>query len=110
MKFLTITSLRDSASMLPPAVSRQLLEATINYMNQLKQAGKILEMYSLAGCERSAVISEFDSAEELAKDVAALPFGPLIKNSLVPMPEPIKEMLESATPLELVTLMVVLIL
>jgi muconolactone delta-isomerase len=44
-------------------------------MNQLKQAGKILEMYSLAGCERSVVISEFDSAEEVAKTTAALPFG-----------------------------------
>ena len=78
MKFLTLTSLKDSASMLPPAVSRQLLEATIDYMNKMKQAGKVLEMYHLAGCERYVVISELDSAEELAMDAAALPFGPFM--------------------------------
>jgi hypothetical protein len=34
MKFLTISTMKDTASTMPPSVMRQLLEATIDVMNQ----------------------------------------------------------------------------
>ncbi len=77
MKFLTITSLRDTAYMVPPATIRPILERSLVWVNQLKQRGKILEIYSLAGTPRSIFISEYDSAEELVRDFAALPLAPI---------------------------------
>ena len=74
MKFVVFSTTKDTASMLSPAVTRQLLEASLDYVNQLKKAGKILEIYQQAGSDRSISICEYDSAEELTHDVCALPF------------------------------------
>ena len=75
MKFLTIASMKDTASTLPPSVSRQLMEATLDLMNQEMKAGRILEAYFMAGSDRSMVISEAKSAEEIVQRISALPIG-----------------------------------
>ncbi len=78
MKFLTINSEKDTASTLPPAIARQLVEATLDFVKQQRKAGKILEIYELVGCMRCIVISEFDSAEEAEQLFSAVPLGPFL--------------------------------
>jgi len=75
MKFLVIAKLKDTASTLPPSVMRPLMEATLDLMNQEKKAGRILEMYFLAGSGRSMVISEVKSAEEIVQRQSTLPIS-----------------------------------
>lgn len=75
MKFLTIAKMKDTMSTLPPAVSRQLMEATLALMNQEMKAGRILEAYFMAGSGRSMVIGENKSAEELVQVISTLPIG-----------------------------------
>jgi muconolactone delta-isomerase len=75
MKFLTIGKVKDIASTVPPSVMRPLMEATLDLMNQNKKAGKILEMYYIAGWNRSIVIGEQKSAEELVQAMSTLPVG-----------------------------------
>ena len=65
MKFVHITSLKDTASTLPPAVTRQLLEATVAWVNQRKQAGKLLEIYAMAGWRRTMAISFEATCEDV---------------------------------------------
>ncbi len=65
MKFITIVSIKDSAALVPPTVVRQLLEAQVAWVEEQKRAGKILEIYSLAGWARVVSISEHRSAEDL---------------------------------------------
>jgi muconolactone delta-isomerase len=85
MKFLTISKLKDTASTLPPAVARQLMEATLNLMNQEMKAGRILEMYFMAGSGRAAVIGELKSAEELVKVISTLPISGFMDFEVYPL-------------------------
>ena len=85
MKFLTIASLKDTASTLPPSVMRQLMEATFDLMNQEMKAGRILEAYFMAGSGRSMVIAEVKSAEEIVKNISGLPIGGLMDFETYPL-------------------------
>jgi muconolactone delta-isomerase len=98
MKFLTITKMKDTFSTLPPSVMRPLMEATAAYMNQQKKEGKVLEYYFLAGCNRSMVIAEAKSAEEIVQRISALPVGGFMDFETYPLAdfnESMKIMLES---------------
>jgi len=75
MKFLTISKMKDTASTVPPSVMRPLMEATFDLMNQEMKAGRILEAYFMAGSDRSMVIAEAKSAEEIVQRISALPTG-----------------------------------
>ena len=75
MKFLTISKMKDIASTVPPSVMRQLMEATLNLMNQEMKAGRILEAYFMAGSGRAAVIAEAKSGEEIVQMIMALPIA-----------------------------------
>jgi hypothetical protein len=75
VKFLSITRIRDTASMVPPSVMRPLMEATLDVMNQEMKAGRILEAYFMAGSGRVMVITEAKSAEEIVQRILALPIG-----------------------------------
>lgn len=85
MKFVHITSLKDTASTLPPAVTRQLLEATVAWVNQRKQAGKLLEIYAMAGWRRTMAIYEAESAEAVVQGVAENPFGGFLTHEVYPL-------------------------
>jgi len=67
--------MKDTASTVPPSVMRQLMEATLNVMNQEMKAGRILEAYFMAGSSRAAVIAEAKSAEEIVQMIMALPIA-----------------------------------
>ena len=99
MKFLTITTIKDTMSTLPPAISRQLMEATVAYTNQLRQAGIILEIYTIAGWARTAVICEHESAEHLVQTLSGIPMGGFMNFEVYPLAdfdESMKAHIESA--------------
>ncbi len=85
MKFLIISSIKDTFSTLPPAVSRQLMEATVAWVNQQKKAGKLLEIYTVAGWARTVGISEHPSAEEVAQTLAGVPMGGFLNFEVYPL-------------------------
>ncbi len=72
MKFLVIAKMKDTASALPPAVARQIMEVSVAALEQQRKAGELLEFYySPAGC--SVVILEQKNAEEWVKNQGAVP-------------------------------------
>jgi muconolactone delta-isomerase len=75
MKFLSISRIKDTASMVPPSVMRPLTEATLNVMNQEMKAGRVLEAYFMAGSGRAVVMVEAKSAEEIVQMIMALPIA-----------------------------------
>ena len=85
VKFLIITSTKDTFSMLPPAISRQLIEATVAWVNQQKKAGKLLEIYAIPGWWRTVAISEHNSAEEVAQTLAGVPMGGFLNFEVYPL-------------------------
>ncbi len=103
MKFVTFGRLKDTASMIPVATSRQLMEATVDYLKQMKQSGKILEAYALAGSEQTMTISELDSPGEIAQMIAGVPMGAFINFETYPLAdfeEMMKYQIESAKKAE----------
>jgi len=84
MKFLTISKVRDSAALFPPATVRQLLEATLAFVDAQKKAGKLLEAYALPG-GGAAVICEHPSAEDAAQTIASIPVGGLMSHEVYPL-------------------------
>jgi predicted ATP-binding protein involved in virulence len=87
----------DSAKMLPPAVTRQLLEVSLAAMKQLRKEGKQLEAYvSPAGC--MAVILEYKNAEEWVKDQNMIPILNYYTQEIYPladMEESVKGFMEA---------------
>jgi muconolactone delta-isomerase len=92
MKFLTISKMKDTAYTIPPAVMRQLMEATMAYMDQGKKDGTVLEYYFIPGWDRSVVISESDSAEGLVKGLTGLPVGGFLDFEVYPLADPKESM------------------
>ena len=73
MKFITISTIKDTYFTMPPAMVRQITEANIAFMKQQRQAGKILEAYIIPGWRRSVVIGEAKSAEEIVQNFNEMP-------------------------------------
>jgi hypothetical protein len=72
MKFLGLLKQKEITLTLPPAVSRQLIEASLAGMNKLKKEGKLLEgYYSPSGL--GMVILNYNSADEWVKDQNSVP-------------------------------------
>jgi len=84
MKFLTISSLKDTFSTVPPAIARQLVEATLAWTNEQKKAGKILEVYEIVG-GGTAVICEHPSLEDLVQTLASIPMGGFMNLEVHPL-------------------------
>jgi muconolactone delta-isomerase len=98
MKFLVIGTMKDTALALPPAMGRQIMEASIPVMNQQKKAGKIVEFYWVPAAMRSVVIRERNRAEEILQDMSEVPQAALMNVEIYPLAdfnESMKIMLES---------------
>jgi len=85
MKFLVIATPKEIMFTLPPAMSRQLVEAQVAWINQQKQAGKILEHYWIPGWARAVVIREAESAEDVARAFSEMPLGGLMNSEVYPL-------------------------
>jgi muconolactone delta-isomerase len=98
MKFLSIGTMKDIFFTFPPAVQRQILEASIAVMNQHKKAGRVSEFYFIPGWGRSVVIQETKSAEEVVQIIGATPVTAFMNIETYPLAdlnESMKTMLES---------------
>ncbi len=84
MKFVSLCTLKDSVSIVPPAKIRQLVEASIEWSNQLKKEGKLLELYSLPG-GRTLAICEHSSAEDLNQTLTSMPIGIYMNFEVFPL-------------------------
>lgn len=84
MKFLTISTMRDTISMVPPAISRQIMEASLAQLDELKKAGKILEIYAIPG-GGGAAICEHPSVEDLAQTLEAIPMTGFMNMQVYPL-------------------------
>lgn len=73
MKFLSMTTVKDTFSMLPASTQRQLMETTVAWVNERKKAGEILELYQTP--EGSVVICEDASVEQFMETQASIPMG-----------------------------------
>ena len=76
--------MKDSASLVPPATMRQLLEATLATVDAQKKAGKLLEIYFIPG-GGTVVICEHPSAEDLAQTIASIPASGLMSHQVYPL-------------------------
>ena len=84
MKFLSIGKPKDTITILPPAITRQLLEISMAGMKQLKKEGKSLEGYvSPAGC--MAVILDYKNVEEWVKDQLVVPILTYYNQEIYPL-------------------------
>ena len=76
MKFLLISSYKDTMSTIPPAMARQMAEGLIGWTNQQKQAGVVLESYVVPAWKKAVIICEMDSAEKITEILPGMPgFG-----------------------------------
>lgn len=91
MKFLAIAKPKDTLTMLPPAVTRQLMEMSMASMSQLKKAGKILESYiSASAC--TVVMLEYNNVEEWVKDQLSIPLLTYYNQEIYPLADMEKSM------------------
>ena len=92
MKFLAISKMKDTASTVPPSVMRQLMEATLDLMNQEMKAGNVLEYYFIPGWDRVVAISEVKNAEEIVKLLSDLPVGGFLDFEIYPLADAFESM------------------
>ena len=85
MKFLTIGKFKDVGLTIPPALTRQLLEASVSIANQQKKEGKILEFYWIPGAATYVTIGECKTAEEMVKDFNAVPISAYMGYEIYPL-------------------------
>jgi len=79
------------------------MEATVAYVNQQRQAGIILEIYTLPGWRRTVGICEHESAEDLAQTLAGVPMGGFMNFEVYPLAdfnESMKASIEAAKAAE----------
>ena len=85
MKFLSLCTLKDSFSMLPPATGRQLLELTLSWSDQQRKDGKILELYAMPGAKTTMAICEHPSAEDLNQTLITMPLYGFMDFEIYPL-------------------------
>ena len=86
MKFLSICKVKDSFSMVPPSMGRQLMEATMTWTNQQVKAGKIVEIYS-CGPGITAAICEHPDADDLNRVISTMPMSGFMHFDIYPLAE-----------------------
>ena len=84
MKLLCITKVKDSFLTMPPAVMRQVLEASAAAIEQQKKQGKVLEYY-YSPVGYNIVILEYKDAEEWAKDQLSVPVLTYVDTQVYPL-------------------------
>jgi muconolactone delta-isomerase len=84
MKFLTITTMKDTISMVPPSIARQIMETSLAQLDELKKAGKIVEIYAIPG-GGGVAICEHPSVEDLAQTLEAIPMAGFMNMEVYPL-------------------------
>ena len=85
MKFLVISTFKDTILTVSPSVVRKAMEASLDGLNQHKKAGKILEMYLIPGWNRLVIIGETKSVEEIVQNISEPPGSGLYNIEVYPL-------------------------
>jgi len=103
MKFLMIGKPTDAVYTVPPALARQLTEASAAVANKQKKEGKFQEIYWIPGSGTVVVLGEHKTAEEMMKDFNEIPWNAFYSYEIYPLAdffESIKVMLERFKEME----------
>jgi muconolactone delta-isomerase len=85
MKFLMISKPREAIFTLPPALLRQLTEASLAAANKQKKEGKILEIYWIPGSTCGVAIGECKTGEEMVKNFGEMPINAFYSYEVYPL-------------------------
>ena len=76
MKFLLISSYKESMTTLPPAMARKMTEGMLGWMQQQRQAGRVIETYVIPAWKRAVCICDFESGDQVTQVLPGMPgFG-----------------------------------
>ncbi len=78
---------KDIAYTLPPGMARPLMERSLEIVNRQKKEKKILQSYFLPGTGGSVFIGEFNTAEEITRNLNDAPMRPFLDVQLYPLDE-----------------------
>lgn len=73
MKYLIITSMKDTFSTLQTETKRQLLELEANWIYRYKSAGTLSEVHMIAGRNKIVAITNHESPEDLHNVLSTWP-------------------------------------
>ena len=73
MKILSICKPKEALLSLPPDTQKELLTASVEVNNRLRDEGKVVDAYVSPTAQYIFVILEYDSAEEWMKDLNTMP-------------------------------------
>jgi muconolactone delta-isomerase len=85
MKFLMIGKPRDVVYTLPPALGRQLTEASVVAANKQKKEGKFQELYWIPGAATCVTLGECKTAEEMVKNFNEIPWNAFYAYEIYPL-------------------------
>ena len=98
MKFLLISSFKESMATLPPAMARQMTEGMLSWMQQQRQAGRVLETYVVPAWKRGVLICDFESADQITQVLPGMPGFGFMDFELYPLADfdgAVKSLIES---------------
>ena len=76
MKFLAMTRVKDTFTVLPIEIKVQLMEGVTAFINKYRQADTCKGIYSIANIKGSVSIWDVESSEKMAEIVRENPFAP----------------------------------
>ena len=85
MKFLVISSFKDTIVTVPPSIVKKAWELSADALNRDMKAGKILAFYAIPGQNRGISIHERGSAEELVEHFKSTPIATLVDFEVYPL-------------------------
>ena len=84
MKFLVMSTVKDTFSMVPLAIKRQFMEAGVAWMDEQKKKGKLLEAYQTPD-KSTVAICEVASIEDGIQMEATNPMSGFMDNKVYPL-------------------------
>lgn len=85
MKFLMIGKMKDAALTLPPALGRQIMEASVAVVNKQRKEGKIEQIYWVPGAATTISLGECKTAEEMVKNFNESPSANFMSFEVYPL-------------------------
>ena len=84
MRFLAIEKMTEAFGMLPPDVKLQLMEASLESVQRLREERKILEHYYTLTRD-TIVLLDYENAEECVDSIISIPVLNYCKTELYPL-------------------------
>lgn len=85
MKFLVISTFKDTFYAHSSDEIKQMVGGAVDFIKQMKEQKKILEIYTIPGWNRNVSIEEHDSSDELYEHLHAAPHAPYTNFEVYPL-------------------------